>query len=433
MAGLSNPGVRADSRGQIPRNKVEELAGMPLVKLREEIHHNLFQQFVPFMDKHVIDHKHGGFLCELNPNGTHPDDTKNTWFQGRGLWVYSYLYNNFGRAPEFLTVARNTFELIMKSKPPGKDQLWPGKLARDGRPLAAPLTTIGADVSIAEGLAEFSKATGDVKQWQLAKETLMKCLLLYDSPDYAPNVVAQYHGPQPASFPGARMQGVAMVLIGTITQMLEMHSDQELEEILNNCTDAVMARHFNPEFRLNNELLNHDYSRPANYLAQFVYTGHCIEALAIVMREAIRTRNQDLFRVAAERFHRHVEVGWDAVYGGALRSLNNVDQNQWELNKALWVQEEILNGCLQVINYSGALWASDVYSRTYDYLRSTYYLPRWGYSFWVSGGDRKVTIHPNLQRVEHYHHPRNLMYSLLALDCLIQHGGHVSVLFTKSS
>ena len=219
-----------------------------------------------------------------------------------------------------------------------------------------------------------------------------------------------------------------MILTGTITQMLAMHPDGELERILNHSVGAVMERHFNPEFRLNNELLNHDYSRPANELAQFVYTGHCIETLAIILLEAVRTRNADLFRTAAERFQRHTEVAWDEVYGGALRSLNNVDQDLWELNKVLWAQEETLNGCLLVIESTGSPWARELYARTYRYIRSTYYIPRWGFSFWISGGDRKVTVQPNLERVEHYHHPKNLMHSLLILDRLIRRGGKISPL-----
>jgi len=426
MTGAGSPYPSSDG-------EVRELAGMPLERLREEIRHELFQQFVPFMNRYVIDHEQGGFQCQLNPDGTHPDNDKNTWFQGRGLWVYSYLYNHFGHDPEYLAVARKTFDLIMRSKPSGKDQMWPAKLSREGKPLTAPQMTIGADVSIAEGLAEYSKATGDIQFWNLAKEILLKCVRQYDRPDYAPNVVAQYHGPKPVNFPGARTQGVAMILTGTITQVLEMHPDAELERIIGNCVDAVINRHFNPEFQLNNELLNHDYSRPANELAQFVYTGHCIETLAIILFEAVRTQNGNLFRTAAERLQRHVEVAWDEVYGGAFRSLNNVDEDHWEVNKVLWAQEETLNGCLLVIDYAGAPWARELYARTYHYIRSTYYVPRWSYSFWISGGDRKVTVQPNLERVEHYHHPKNLMHSLLVLDRLIGRGGKISPLFAPSA
>ncbi|MHB8654831.1 MAG: AGE family epimerase/isomerase [Terriglobia bacterium] len=408
--------------------KFPKLAGMPLDQLRARYHQDLFTDFLPLMDHYVIDRRLGGFQCELNEDGTHPDDTKNIVFQGRGIWVYSFLYNHFGKSPGHLEVARQAVELIMKSAPSGKDEMWPAKISREGQPLGLRSATIGGDISIAEGLGEYSKATGENQYWDMAKKIVLKCVRAYGRPDYSPDVVAQYGGPPPIKFPGARTQGAAMILIGAVNSMLEMRQDAELEAIMGDCVRAIMEKHFNPEFRLNNELLNHDYSRPDNDLAQFVYPGHCIETFALLLLEALRNKNRALFQTAAERFRRHAEVALDEVYGGAFRCLNNVDANQWVLNKALWVQEELLNACLFVIETTGAEWAWQLYGKIYDHVHSRYYLKRWGYTFWISGGDRKVTVQPNLTRVEHYHHPRHLMYALLGLDRMIRRGGRAVML-----
>lgn len=398
------------------------LAGLRLETLRDHWRRQLFDVVLPLMNLRVIDHEYGGFICTLNPDGTHPDDTKDASFQGRGIWVYSFLYNHFGRSPGYLAVARQAVDLLLGAMP-SDDAPWTARLTRDGRPVGAPARTIAPDVSIAEGLAEFSRATGDRRYRALARRILLRCVRLYDRPDYAPDVVSVYHGPTPRPFPGARSQGAAMILIGAISPMLEREPDPQLDAILRHQIDAVVGRHYNPRFRLHNELLNHDYSRPADELAQFVYTGHCIETLGILLLHAARTNDRALFETAAARLRRHAAVAWDDVYGGFFRSLNHVDENRWELNKALWVQEEALNGLLAVIEHSGAEWARDSFATTFAYVESTYYVDRWGSRFWISGGDRTVTAEPNLTRVEHYHHPRHLMFGILALERMLARRG----------
>lgn len=406
-----------------PGDAMTALAGAPLESLRDRWRAELFDEVLPLLHARVVDHQYGGFICMLDADGTHGDDTKDTGFQGRGIWVYSFLYNNFGRQPEHLAIARAAVELTLKSMPAGGGTSWPARLGRDGRPLAAPPETIAADVSIAEGLAEFSRAAGEPRYRELAKRILLRCRTIYDRSDYAPDIVRVYRGPAPVAFPGARSQGTAMILLGTISPMLDGDPDPELQAIASASVDAVTRRHYHPEFDLNIELLNHDYSRPANELASFAYTGHCLETFAFLLLHAVRTKDRPLFDLAAARFRRHAEVAWDDVYGGFFRSLNHVQENRWETNKVLWVQEEALNALLVLIEHTGARWARDLFEKTLHHVDSTYYVTRWGSRFWISGGDRLVANQPNLTRVEHYHHPRRLMSGILTLDRLIDRGG----------
>lgn len=426
----------------------ERLAGMTLEKLRDQFRYDLFDDFLPFMDKYVIDHTYGGFMCNTDRDGTHLSENKEAWFEGRGIWVYSFLYNNFGHEGKYLEVASKSVHFIMKLKPPGKDTLWPSNFSREGKPLAPSAKTIYGDLFIAEGLAEYSKATGDWTYWNLAKAIILGCVRIYDRPDYDPDVVAGYNdlmvrfstppshmdpkalakilamykGPRIIPFPGARAQAASMVLIRNISQMLEMRHDKDLEKIIDHCVDVVVHKHYNPEFRLNNELLNHDYSRPMNELAQFVYAGHCIETLEMLLAEAIRTRNKELFRTAAGRLRRHFDVAWDDVYGGVFRSLINVDDNVWSVDKVLWAQEEALNGLLFMVEQTGDSWAREMFGKMYTYVHKKYSLRQLGFPLWITAADRKVTFERHATRVENYHHPRHLMISLLILDRMIRHG-----------
>ncbi len=82
-----------------------EIAGMSLVELRDDYRNRLFNEYLPFWENGGIDRQYGGIMCELNADGTVADGLKNSWYQGRGLWVYSFLYNHFGQDRRWLEVA----------------------------------------------------------------------------------------------------------------------------------------------------------------------------------------------------------------------------------------------------------------------------------------------------------------------------------------
>ena len=74
------------------------IAGLTLKQHREELWGRLFDEYLPFWDHGGYDEKYGGFICNLDENGVPVDDQKFIWYQGRGIWVYSFLYNNIKKA-----------------------------------------------------------------------------------------------------------------------------------------------------------------------------------------------------------------------------------------------------------------------------------------------------------------------------------------------
>lgn len=402
----------SQSRRQTPTVKLR------LKELRDQYRQDLFVDFLPFIDQHVIDPEFGGFRCNMDHLGNLVNHNKLSWFEGRGTWVYSFLYNNLARERKYLEIARRSIDLIMKSRPRG-DELWPKEITQEGKPLTSADGEVYGDIFIAEGLAEFSKATSDRAFWDHAKQILLKCVRLYDRPNYRPAIGQTYLGPNASPFPGARIQGVWMTLIRVATQMLEMHHDPEIEALANRSLDAIMNYHYNPEIGLINELLNHDLSRPVNEYAQLVYTGHCIENLWMLMMEAVRRRDDRLFDRLAGWFKLHVEVAWDDVFGGVFRNLQNVDQNVWLLDKVLWAQEEVLIGALLVVERRGYDWATDMFQKMNSYVRRKYVLKKHGSPLWMYATDRKASYEAFLKmpkRVENFHHPRHLMLNLLSLE-----------------
>lgn len=137
------------------------------------------------------------------------------------------------------------------------------------------------------------------------------------------------------------------------------------------------------------------------------------------MYEAERRKDQQMFRLAAERFKRHVEVAWDDVYGGVFRSLVNVNENIWKVDKVLWEQSEVLIGALFLLEKTGDPWAYQWFDKMYKYVTDKFPLKKYGFPLWNIDGDRKVTFVRNGVRIENYHHPRHLMLNILSLERII--------------
>jgi|UniRef100_UPI00404B1075 N-acylglucosamine 2-epimerase len=426
LAGLGSLSLNAYGSDQaIDPEKIKdfESGNLDLKKLYDFYHFELFDSFIPNMDKYVIDHQLGGFMTSVDiTNGTQVNSNKTAWFEGRGMWTYSFLYNHFGKNSKYLEGARKSKDFILKLQP--KDNsFWTSSFDRMGNPLSGP-GDIYSSLFVAEGLAEFAKASGEKQYFTIAKKIILSCLDRYDSPDY--NYYVAYLNPGATKIPGPRVLGHWMVFLRAATQILENGPDADMEKLADRCLDACLNHHLNPHYQLFNEVLNHDFSRPDNSYKDFAYTGHGIEMCWMLHFEAVRRKDKKLFDRITEVFKRHVTVAHDDVYGGYFRALDHVDNNTWKVDKVLWLQEEVLIGSMFIAEHTGEQWAKKLFNETLEYVRKSFVKP--GNLFWASAGDRFLKDYAKM-RAEHYHHPRHLMLNLLSLKRMIKRNGKPSGLF----
>ena len=406
----------------------DRLADLTLKELQEKYKHFLFDDFLPFHYKYVIDNEYGGFMCNTDRDGTNITTTKRAWFEGRGTWTYSFLYNNIDSDPKHRETARKSVEFILKHKPSG-DNMWPSSYTRDGKAVGKPESHIYGDCFIAAGLAEYAKAAGDDKYWEIAKDTLLKCVRIYDKPDYCPNPAGKNLGPDTPPLSGARILSEWMVLLWAALPLLNYKSDPDVEEVAARCIDAAIKFHYNPGFDLVNEYLNHDLTHTGSVYDQYVPAATVIETYWMILFEAVRLRNKQLFTTAAERIIRHLEVGWDDVYGGVFMNCWHVDNNIWDANrKGMWAQVEPLNGLLYIIEHTGEQQAKDWFSKLYTYVMDKWTCRQYGFPLILDYTDRKATFELHTDRAELYHYPRFLMLNLLSVERMIKRGGKVSVI-----
>ena len=407
----------------------DTLAGYTLPELRDKYRSDLFDEFLPFMDKHIIDHKLGGFMCDADRDGTLLDTNKRIWYQGRGVWVYSFLYNNIDNDPKYLEVARKTVEWLDKTTPP-KGRLWNPWYTRDGKPIGKEETEIYSDLHVAQGYTQYAVASGDMSYWDKAKDIWRKCVDVYNNrPGYG--IDAHFYQVQineKKRYDGVtnpRIVGHWMDFLTLVTQMLEVKPDDELEAFAHLDVNSVLNKHYNPDFGLITEYLNKDYSRIKGAQGREV-TGHTLETLWMILYEAVRRRDKALFDKAAGYLQHHIEVLYDYVYEGSYQGLMDVDTMEFDMTKALWVQDEILVGCMYAYEHLGIQWAKDWYERVYKFVQEKASLKKYGLPLWNIYADRKMTFVPHYNRIGNYHHPRELMLNLLSIERMIKNKGALS-------
>jgi len=405
-----------------------QLAGMTLSALRNRYHDDLFGSVLPFWDTFGLDREFGGILCFLDYDGTCVNSDKFLWFQGRAIWVYSHLYNRFGQDSRYLEAAEMIKDFVFGHARQA-DGWWAELLSREGKILRPFSGDVYGMYFVAEGLQEYARATKDEQPLETALDLVKRLYALIQDPHFQ-------HPGTPA--PGVRPQGLWMVNLRIATQVLSQYDDPEISAIADQCLEAIVERHYNPEIGLNNELLNFDLSRVEGEERKSLF-GHSIENLWMVMDEAIRRDDEALWDLCAERILHHLEVGWDHVYGGLIHMVN-VDAGgyrwpperpvgtdydfrfvgEYHYMKSMWALTEVLIATLNVFERTGAEWASRFFGLAQEAIDTKFSVERESLSGYVLFGDRKVTRPEHVARQDNYHPPRQLMLNIQTLDRMMR-------------
>ena len=178
--------------------------------LREDYCRGLFDQYLPFWEKGGYDRQLGGFMCELNDDGSVASDLKYIWYQGRAIWVYSFLYNHSARMP-VPRRRQKTRDFMVRHMYAGQGR-WVEKVSREGKVLEGVGPMVYGWLFAAMGLSQHYIAAGDPKDLGLAKESIRASLAAYDDPGYTDTDTSQYTAVELPKH-GFRSQGHSMVLV----------------------------------------------------------------------------------------------------------------------------------------------------------------------------------------------------------------------------
>lgn len=398
-----------------PGAQTIQVAGLSLPDLAADYERRLFDEYLPFWEKGGYDDERGGFMCYLHDDGSVQDDRKDIWYQGRGVWVYAYLYNFLDSSPRWLEVARKSRDFMVQYMHRG-DGTWRDTVDRFGNPVPGIDPTRDGNVYGAlfatAGLLQLAAATGSGEDLDLAKRSLRKSVARYEDPTY-PGVTAAG-----VSESGLRAQGHSFMIAWLVPQLLAIDDDPWFRSLLEQHLDHIEHDFWNPEYGISNETLLHDYTRITRLKTRMV-PGHSIETQWMAMDAADTLGQPDRAELFQNRMRRLTEMSWDYVYGGVGDtdfSVFGADGLQAgpELSiKTMWAQTEVLVGMMRVYAATGAPWARDWYERARQFTLDTMTT---GIGVWRQAVDRtgNPKERPGVSpfRKGNFHQPRCLMMNL---------------------
>lgn len=120
----------------VDEKTLTQLGGMSLKKLPDYHRDYLKETYIRNWDR-AIDWKYGGFANTLNPAEEPDFENKNMYYQGRALWMFSYLYNHITSEKRHLEAAIRGRDFIKKYALT-EDFHWVSTVNRVGQRLSGP-------------------------------------------------------------------------------------------------------------------------------------------------------------------------------------------------------------------------------------------------------------------------------------------------------
>lgn len=395
---------------------ISTLCGKDLSELRETHQRMLFEEFIPWWYEYGIDIKHGGFITQLEPDGTIITTDKNMWYQGRGLWTFAYLYNHFDKNQRHLDTAERTVEFILKY---GRDAEsdWIYILTEDGRPVSDSVN-IFSGIFVIYGLVEYYRATQEKKYLDIAVESTRRIIERIEAADF--------RGVEDAHPPGARVHGLWMIFMSVITELLNEHQVSDIENAVTQYVDNILNHHIDQDSGLMIEVLSCEFSKLAGDSKNLVNIGHVGECVWMMKHEAERIGDSELVQKAIGLIPAHLEAGWDNDTGGLFWSVDAQTGRPILSVKSSWCHQEYLLSLLEAIEHGNFYWAREWYEKIYSYAFNTFTDREHGQWHRVVTADGELLPYTPEQKFignetrDVFHYPRYLMFTIQILSRMIE-------------
>ena len=317
--------------------------------LRRKYRATLFDDVIPWWERHSLDRDCGGYYSLLERDGRAWAPDKYMWMNGRQVWMFSHLFNRHERRPAWLDIARlgADFMLAHAYQPDGKMYF---RLTREGRPVSKVLS-LYTEVFATIALAELSHAAGgDDALWDRA-------MAMYDFlvPRFGrPSDTSQLGYPINAEF---HLHAHDMCRITVAWACNEIRPSRRFEDDLTMSVESIVGRHWKPELGALLENVAMDGAAMLDLPEGRLLTpGHAIESAWMLLEIARRRGDQTLVKTAVDIILCSLETGWDGEYGG-LKYLMNTDgtpSHELEMNMKLWwVHTEALYALLLAWSLTG--------------------------------------------------------------------------------
>ena len=298
-----------------------------ITALRGAYETELFERVIPFWEKHSPDTANGGFFSCLDRDGAIYDTAKYMWLQGRQVFIFSKLYRDVERKPEWLAMARSGAEFMRRHARRADGRVY-FSLTADGKPLSLQ-RKIFSECFYVMGFAEFARASGE-ETWLKEAEDLFAQIWDWAF-DWRKVGRPDFEGELP-------MQNLAVPMI--LLNLIEVLADGDTKKYRSEIDECVrrMLLHLHADKRVVLENVAPDGSFVDTPAGRLLNPGHAIEAGWFLQHWAQRLGRKDLQSAAIEVVRWSHDLGWDREWGGIFYFLDAKGYSplQLEWSMKLW-------------------------------------------------------------------------------------------------
>lgn len=344
-------------------------------KLIEQYRSELFDNVLPFWLDKSVDSECGGYFTCLDREGNVFDTDKFVWLQGREVWLFSMLYNNVEKRPEWLEAAIGGAEFLKKYCHDGSYNFY-FSTTRDGQPLVQPYN-IFSNTFATMAFGQLAKATGNKEYEEIVLRTWHKILERRDNPKGKWNKL----------YPGTRNLknfALPMILCNLVLEIQHLLDEETFRTTTDNFLHEVCDVFIRPELGgLVMENVLTDGTLCDCFEGRHINPGHAIEAMWFIMDLGKKLGRDDLVELARDTALKMLEYGWDKEFDGIFYFMDlkgfPPQQLEWD-QKLWWVHIETLISMIKGYALTGDRrcleWFRKVHDYTWSHFKDNEY-PEW--------------------------------------------------------
>jgi N-acylglucosamine 2-epimerase len=320
----------------------------------------LLQDVIPFWEKNSLDSENGGYFTCLDRKGKVYDTDKFIWLQGRQAWTFSMLYNKVEQKQEWLDVAKNGIDFLIKKGMGDSGNFYFSTNAR-GEPLVESYN-IFSDCFAAMAFSQYATASGDDQARDLAVRTYKNIIARQDNPKgkYEKNTSTR------------PLKGFAlpMILSNLVMELEDVLEKEEVDRTIQKSVHEVMNVFLDSSSGIIYENVMPDGSHHDSFNGRLLNPGHGIEAMWFMMDIGVRNNDQALINKAIDTVLTILDYSWDKEHGGVLYFMDvkghPPQQLEWD-QKLWWVHLETLVALAKGYQLSGRNDVFEWYEKVHHY------------------------------------------------------------------
>lgn len=328
----------------------------------EKFNDVLTNNFVPFWEKFSPDTIYGGFLCGFDRDGELFYEDKSVWQQGRSLWMFLKLYNEFGQKEKWLKFAESGYNFINKYCFDENGHMY-FRVTRDGKPLVNRRYYFSEAFAIM-GYVEYYIATKKDEVKQRAIELFNKMYHYYTTPDCFPPKV----NPETRSNKG---HSIVMIMLNVSQYMKRIDDAPLYNEIIDDSIHKILNVFVKENEKALFETVGSNGERLDSPEGRLINPGHSLETAWFLMSEAISRKDKALMEKAIEITVWSLNLGWDKEKGGIFYFVDIENKPvlslEWDM-KLLWPHCEAMIALLYAYQYTNDTKYFDWFKRITEYI-----------------------------------------------------------------